>query len=303
MIDNEGKNLFHYCSVSSCLNIIENSTIRLSPLSYTNDFLEGRYFYEIFHEALKCSDIDEGIANVARVLAKTYPEHTEGFAFCLSEEGDLLSQWRAYADNGAGFSIGFDKEILEGIYEDCNFGKKFTELKRVKYEADAVKLLIDPIVESLSAICREYKGTIFLSKNYDVESAAQGILSSPGRDLEVFEATNHKGHSALNAILQALSPLQFEMYQFKIETFREEKEWRLLRYRHKAHFAEINYSAHATGIRPFINSKMKTRAKAAINKIILGPRNSTNIEWMTAFLSAYGFGHVTVQISQARGYR
>ena len=31
----------------------------------------------------------------------------DGLGFCLSEEGDLLGQWRGYADNAAGYSIGF----------------------------------------------------------------------------------------------------------------------------------------------------------------------------------------------------
>ena len=35
------------------------------------------------------------------------------WAFCLSEEGDLLSQWRGYGDDGRGFSIGFDEIILK----------------------------------------------------------------------------------------------------------------------------------------------------------------------------------------------
>ena len=35
--------------------------------------------------------------------------------FCLSEEKDLLSQWRGYADDGKGIFIGFNGEFLDGI--------------------------------------------------------------------------------------------------------------------------------------------------------------------------------------------
>lgn len=261
MIDYECKNLFHYCTVSTCLNIIVNSTIRLSPLSYTNDFLEGRYFYEYFNNALKRCEVDEDIANVARVLAKTYPNHTEGFAFCLSENGDLLGQWRAYADNGSGFSIGFDELILEEIFNDCNFGGNFAELIKVQYGVDAVKSFIDPIVDSILEICKLHKGAICLTKKYDIESAEKEILSRSGTNSGVFEAISHEGTLALKAMLQALSPLQFEAYQFKIETFREEEEWRLLRYRHKVHFPEVKYFASTTEIRPFIDSKMMGELK------------------------------------------
>ena len=33
--------------------------------------------------------------------------------FCLSEEADLLSQWRGYADDGTGVSIGFSRKYFE----------------------------------------------------------------------------------------------------------------------------------------------------------------------------------------------
>ena len=36
---------------------------------------------------------------------------------CFSEERDLLSQWRGYANDGAGFSVTFDKEKLDRYCE------------------------------------------------------------------------------------------------------------------------------------------------------------------------------------------
>jgi hypothetical protein len=52
------------------------------------------------------------------------------YAFCFSEEGDMLSQWRAYADNGFGVSIGFSKNILEQLNEEL-YGLKF---QKVSYD-------------------------------------------------------------------------------------------------------------------------------------------------------------------------
>ncbi|WP_353867109.1 DUF2971 domain-containing protein [uncultured Desulfovibrio sp.] len=43
---------------------------------------------------------------------------TNKFICCLSEHGDILSQWRTYADDGRGFAIGFS-------VENTNFYKKF----------------------------------------------------------------------------------------------------------------------------------------------------------------------------------
>ncbi len=43
--------------------------------------------------------------------------NNENFVFIssFSEQSDLLSQWRGYADDGRGFSIGFNKIILEDV--------------------------------------------------------------------------------------------------------------------------------------------------------------------------------------------
>lgn len=40
---------------------------------------------------------------------------------CFSKNGDLLSQWRAYAEDGKGFSIGFDSNyIYHGLGVNIN---------------------------------------------------------------------------------------------------------------------------------------------------------------------------------------
>lgn len=39
---------------------------------------------------------------------------------CFSEEGDLLGQWREYADKGTGFAIGFDIEWFQKLCNDNN---------------------------------------------------------------------------------------------------------------------------------------------------------------------------------------
>jgi hypothetical protein len=38
------------------------------------------------------------------------------FLGCFSADSDDLGQWRAYADNGRGFGLGFDTGLLEGAY-------------------------------------------------------------------------------------------------------------------------------------------------------------------------------------------
>lgn len=57
------------------------------------------------------------------------------FAFCLSEEADLLSQWRGYADDGRGVCIGFKKEALE-LYLKTKVENNSITLNKVLYSDD-----------------------------------------------------------------------------------------------------------------------------------------------------------------------
>lgn len=55
---------------------------------------------------------------------------------CFSENGDILSQWRAYADDGKGLAIGFNvkkiEELLKNLNERENNGLKIAESELAK---------------------------------------------------------------------------------------------------------------------------------------------------------------------------
>jgi hypothetical protein len=42
------------------------------------------------------------------------------FVCSFSEAGDDLGQWRAYADNGRGYALGFDAHLLEQAFAKAN---------------------------------------------------------------------------------------------------------------------------------------------------------------------------------------
>jgi hypothetical protein len=76
-----------------------------------------------------CERLDESLAFLERSLG--------GLGFCLSEQGDLLSQWRGYADDAYGISIGFSKPYLEELSRKTVEAKKksgFT-LLQVQYDS------------------------------------------------------------------------------------------------------------------------------------------------------------------------
>lgn len=63
------------------------------------------------------------------------PEKSRSYVFALTSNGDRLDSWRVYANEGRGYSIGFDPEYLKGIsgklvecvYVDPELGDAFSD--------------------------------------------------------------------------------------------------------------------------------------------------------------------------------
>jgi hypothetical protein len=114
----EDEFLFHYCSTVRFHAIATSNNIRFSDINMLNDESEMRWAYSIFEEAATRLVKRQGVLADAPVIEVAFidaidnvfsevPFSLHPFVACFSLNPDLLSQWRAYADDGRGFSIGF----------------------------------------------------------------------------------------------------------------------------------------------------------------------------------------------------
>jgi hypothetical protein len=115
------------------------------------------------------------------------------YVTCFSKEGDSLSQWRAYANNGNGISIGFNRKKLESALLGNN-SYKYIVYDKGKQKS-AVKLIVDEATK------------FFLPKKKE--------LSWPDRRYYYFV-----GYSV--SIV-----LDFIIANYKDPAFKEEKEYRI----------------------------------------------------------------------------
>lgn len=137
--------VFHYCSPETINAIVCNKTIRSSDLSKMNDFMELKWGLDIVK-----SEIDKAKETISDELAVKLIERVDDvieksrfLISCFSEDGDILSQWRAYAADGAGFSVGFDAKKL---------AKKFKHLGPVIYNEELQRVLVRERIISGSSI-------------------------------------------------------------------------------------------------------------------------------------------------------
>lgn len=72
---------------------------------------------------------------LGRLLSNRYliKDSHDKFISCFSSSGDILSQWRAYADDGAGFSIGFKRAELERLLSKLNSSDVKCIMQDIKY--------------------------------------------------------------------------------------------------------------------------------------------------------------------------
>lgn len=101
--------VYHYCSMESFVKIIESKEIWLTPSTHINDVVECRWLYSLAHEFAQkhFADSPEDASAANALLHSAALNSRRNYMTCFSRNGDLLSQWRSYADACKGVAIGF----------------------------------------------------------------------------------------------------------------------------------------------------------------------------------------------------
>lgn len=291
-VPTDGAVLFHYCSPDSLLAILEFRTLRLTDVSEMNDALELRWGVQVLEQEIaRREGLPEPVVQALLGAVDEVENGSVALACCFSTQGDVLSQWRAYADNGAGFSIAIDPKELSP------FPVKFLE---VSYDPSAQQNHVSSAIDELVELYEDdFVGATLINSGQEEDEsfAAMSVL----KKLEFY---------ALYAIAQLLG--------FKNPAFSEESEVRLLHLAHVDRNADrrrirlVNCdddSVWADGRRPQIGFLMRGSVpichidmpipKAAIKEIVIGPRAIVREETMARLLGTLGYEHVSIRRSVA----
>lgn len=215
----------------------------------------------------------------------TYSEIFGGTGFCMSAKGDMLSQWRAYANNGGGVSIGFDDAYLKSLSTSVATKREINlTLKKVEYNPEQQARLVDEVLDELKVPIEKGAFTptlVMLLKKIPAE-----------QQKEAFEELYMKSLSIL--------PLLFTL---KNPAFEEEAEWRML-----SHIVDgvnsmrskgFQYRGCSDRIIPYNEIELSDIGMDSIKEIVLGPRNITPIKTVQRCLKSLNFPNVTVRPSAA----
>jgi hypothetical protein len=280
--------LYHYCSTSNFVSIVSSQSIWLSSLSLSNDTMEGRLVSKIIDRLANRDGLTEQSINEILGTVGFLEALLDGLGFCLSLEGDLLSQWRGYAANATGFSIGFSKEYLLSLSESL---KEKEDpgffLVKVEYEIKEQEELIRSTYENIKQIIDSDRlklprprGLLDQRSDEDIE-----------KELEEFK----KSRMIMLTTAMELVP---KLYAIKTAAFREEREWRLISHLLRKEESCL-YRALDDRIVPYKVFDLAKLDAEPIIEVKIGPKNQTPIYVVKSFLTMHGFKNTTVSQSSA----
>lgn len=296
--------VYHYCSMSAFLSILETSTLRLSNITKSNDSSEITNVIPTLREITQMVLLDYNKRlsasyrfapdTIAMLIDRFFEELSKNFyVICFSEERDLLSQWDRYADHAQGVAIGFNTRHF-------------------------VKLQIETEVQYAF-------GKIIYDKKVLSESAERFLRYQIDRAWKANDDLYN-----VNLIENVITNLVCTMLQysvlFKNAFFAEENEWRLIynplgrirrlgcaaayhdrlletgQYMHeRCGFTRRNYQfkvINGNSISSYVDLEFSALKDALIQEVIIGPRAllSTEDKDLLLFLAQHGYKVSTLTI-------
>jgi hypothetical protein len=255
--------------------------------------MEGKLAAHILNELAEADGLPKHQIERLKEHTTTLERIVDGLGLCLSEEGDLLSQWRGYANDGRGVSIGFSKQYFEELSEiqhkELQNGEEksgFT-LKKVEYEQakhfEAIEPIYKEIKGHIEAGAFNYAGKTLLTINKEEDDATR----------------KKRIQKASSALTISIFKIFGQLFAYKLDAFNEEREWRLVSYSAKSGKEECEFKAADDRIIPYREYDMVKTNIDPILKIILGPRNQTPAYVIKNMFHKYGFENVSIKRSKA----
>lgn len=205
--------LYHYTNLHGYMGILKTKSLWCTDTSSLNDPMELKYGKKLVVDALNEKikiEKNKRIKNLLYGLHK-YVNAFETILFrvfiaCFCKDGNLLSQWRAYAKKGVGYNIGIN--FCENTKFSHNSENVSNEthmiLRKIIYDLDDQKEII---LRSIDTIIKEAKN---VEKSLDNKVDSNNMWST-------------------YAALETVNILFDIIMSIKNPAFKEEKEWRLIK--------------------------------------------------------------------------
>lgn len=262
--------IYHYCDATALLNILKRRKVWATSTKYLNDstellsFTAGMRDHANKHRASPAGEALADMVDFYWISSNTRQTQTIGmdrFACCFSANGDLLSQWRAYGNDGRGYAIGFDTRRLAGLIDP----KPTMILRRMAYGRDLEARLIDDLFDRFIPAIADH--------------------------LDILDTTGWGSVHTRNWLSMRFGECLLDLVdEVKDVSFAEENEWRLY-----DEGQETEFRVSADRIVPYRQLDLSSSEEPStlpIGEIVIGPKLDFDEALMSlmTYTSTLGYG-------------
>lgn len=267
---------FHYTDIYGLLGILGSSTLRMCSYRTMNDSMELKWSIRKKLNAIQKEVNDpilyDFLAEIENSL-KSVPLHA--YMTCFSSEKDLLSQWRAYGDDGKGVAIGFNLEATHFDHRPPRIDPSETDMLAgyfdVLYDSESLQVGINAYIELFNEYIGILKQTPSMKKKF-ADQIATYLLQ---------DSVAHKNPA-----------------------FKEEKECRIINITYQNYNGDfigttsgIEFKASGKKLTSYFEYKFP---KNIVTEIVLGPKAEIDEKELYLFLEKNGYGdHIMITHSSA----
>ena len=199
-----------------------------------------------------------------------FRENFRALVACFSRKSDVLSQWRAYADDASGFCIGLTRDAFDGTAADL-FEVEYSKEKQRRLIRDHLASAIATLKKSRST---KRKTTFFF---------------------EVFDMCNDFTLMKNPAFIEEMEVRARIMTSLTVKE--NERSGPTFYDVEISDQKAVNYLMNEGRIVPYTDVIIEP--KLPLVDIVLGPRNPNSVQEVGWFASSYGFDDVKIRTSTA----
>jgi hypothetical protein len=236
--------LFHYTNSQGLLGIVTSQKLWASHADFLNDSSEPEYAFDVLKDSLNeivrslehASIAARWLSGVWDYVEDEYKKHgPHVYVSCFCEDGDLLSQWRGYGSQCAGYALGFSGPGLRKLL----IPGEGQFMMKIVYDKQKQRDEAKHVLKQIVSIANEVETSL-----PDTEAASIGGLLRSAIFAEVIR-------------LRA---------KFKMKAFEREEEWRIVQFMPSA--SDVKFRANAEVIKPYLELDP---GKLPIDQVTIGP--------------------------------
>ena len=237
----DGGVVYHYTDAFGLEGILRSGKIRATDYRFLNDRSEFKHGIE--NAKSLCGKLAKGtkdqrlrnFLHLTEHFLGVPDEQNRSFVASFSERRDDLSQWRGYANEGQGYTLGFDADwfTTKCLHDDCEFAFAKVSYSGEKFRSSVAKIINDffELVPPRTPSRQREEAAEFC------DLAIEGLCAV------------HKHHS-----------------------FSAEVEWRLISYLSDDDLKDIQVRPKSSGLVPFTDIDLRNDdGKLPLHSIGIGP--------------------------------